>query len=64
MRLVLGTMCRLHVTTKTLELISGVVSISLMGLNGILSESVADPDRACKRKDLIGGIKKCIPEAS
>jgi hypothetical protein len=63
MRLSLGAMCRLHFTTKTLELISGVVPVPLMRLNGIPNESVAEPDRPCKRKDLIGGIKKCIPEA-
>src|SRR5262245_9593702 len=33
-------------------------------LTQFLSESVADPDRPCKRKDLMRGIKKCIPEAA
>ena len=32
-----------------------------MGLHTIPGVSVADPDRPCKRKDLMGGIKKCIP---
>jgi hypothetical protein len=61
MRLSLGTMCRLRVTTKTFECVSGVVSMPLMRLHGVLSLSVADPDYPCKRKDLMGGIKKCIP---
>jgi len=34
-----------------------------MRLHGILSVSVADPDHRCKRKDLMEGIKKCIPDA-
>ena len=62
MRLSLGAMCRLCVTTKTLECVSGVVSILLIRLHGILGVSVADPDRSCKRKDLMGGIRKCIPK--
>src|SRR5262245_2289688 len=33
-------------------------------LTQFLSKSVADPDRPCKRKDLMRGIKKCIPEAA
>lgn len=57
-------MCRLRVTTKTVEFASGVASMPLIRLHGVLSVSVADPDGPCKRKDLIGGIKKCIPEAA
>jgi hypothetical protein len=64
MRLSLGTMCRLRATTKTLECVPGVVSMSLMRLHGILSVSVADPDCPCKRKDLMGGIKKSLETAS
>lgn len=29
-----------------------------------LGVSVADPDSPCKRKDLMGEIKKCIPEVA